>query len=115
MCSSELKEVEAFKSELFRAGIRSEISSNPVASALGIARLEIHIYDNDLIEASRIQQEFLATRTRGGASEGWQKSSANGRARREVVELQVEPVRPQLRAPGRPDPSPGRLPGRLWR
>ena len=107
MCSSDRKEVEGLKSELFRAGIRCEISSNPVASAPGILRFEIHIYDSDFIEASRIQKEFLAAWNNEWASNGGEKSSGNGQANREVRELLVEPGRLQLGPPSRHDQPAG--------
>lgn len=93
MCSTERKEVEELKSKLFRAGIRSEILSNPIAHALGIVRLEIHIPEADFVDASRIHQEFLAARNNDWASNGAPRSSGNGRAGDEEVEVLVEPER----------------------
>ena len=93
MCSTERKEVEELKSKLFRAGIRSEILSNPIAHALGIVRLEIHILESDFVDASRIHQDFLAARNSDSASNGAERTSGNGRAGREEVEVLVEPAR----------------------
>ncbi len=105
MCSTDRKEIEGLKSELFRAGIRSEICSNPVAAALGITRLEISIYDSDLIEAARIHKEFLQARD-GEAGTGGGINGVAGMANHHEVELAVErprvPVRAQLAAPGQP-------------
>lgn len=58
MCSKERQEVEAVKSELFRAGIRSEIRANPVANALGITRLEVFVHERDLVRAAKVRQGF---------------------------------------------------------
>lgn len=60
MCSKERQEVEAVKSELFRAGIRSEIRANPVANALGITRLEVFVHERDLVRAAKVRQGFQA-------------------------------------------------------
>ena len=111
MCSKDRKEVEDLKSKLFRAGIRSEISVNPVASALGVMRLEVHIHDADLIRASRIHQEFLATRDSDSASDGAENSSADSRAEIKEAELVIEPgrsrpARSKLKAPSLPSPPP---------
>jgi hypothetical protein len=54
MCSNDRQEVERLKRKLFRAGIGSEIRGNPVASVLGIARLEIFIDARDLLRASKV-------------------------------------------------------------
>lgn len=43
MCSEHPEEVAAVKSELFKAGIRSEIRKNPVTAALRITRLELWV------------------------------------------------------------------------
>lgn len=91
MCSTDRKEVEALKSELFRAGIRAEICINPLADALGITRLEIHINSFDRLEASRIHQEFLTVRKGDGTSNGSQTSRV-GRGSKEEVQLLAEPV-----------------------
>jgi hypothetical protein len=58
MCSSDRQEVENLKSTLFRAGIRSEIQSNPLAHAMGITRLEVHVDERDLLRASKVRQQF---------------------------------------------------------
>jgi len=58
MCSTQQEEVGAVKRELFRAGIRSEIRTNPLAAALNITRLELWVEnDNDYFAA----QKFYAT------------------------------------------------------
>jgi len=58
MCSKDREEVEALKRKLFRAGIRSEIRSNPIASGLGITRLEVFIDERDFLRASKVRQEL---------------------------------------------------------
>ena len=55
MCSNDRQEVETLKRKLFRAGIGSEIRGNPVASVLGIARLEVFIDARDLLRASKVR------------------------------------------------------------
>ncbi len=58
MCSTQKEEIGAVKRELFRAGIRSEIRTNPLAAALNITRLELWVEnDNDYFAA----QKFYAT------------------------------------------------------
>lgn len=91
MCSRDREELEALKSKLFRAGIRSEICSNPVANALGIVRLEINIYDSDFVEASRIHQEFLTARSSDDVPTEVERGTGNGRVGREEIEVLVEP------------------------
>lgn len=55
MCSKDRTEVEFIKKELFRAGIRSEIRSNPVAAALRVNRLELWVQDErDYLTASKL-------------------------------------------------------------
>ncbi len=54
MCTQDRREVEFLKRELFRAGIRTEVRTNPVAAALGVSRLELWLpNDNDYADASR--------------------------------------------------------------
>jgi len=60
MCSKDRQEVEALESKLYRAGIRSEIRSNPLADALGITRLEIYVHERDLHGASKVCQGLAA-------------------------------------------------------
>jgi len=61
MCSTQQEEVGAVKSELFRAGIRSEIRSNPVAAALNITRLELWVEnDNDYFAAQKFYASMQA-------------------------------------------------------
>ncbi len=55
ICSQNPAEVESVKKELFLAGIRSEIRSNPLANALRLTRLELWLHDErDLFSASKI-------------------------------------------------------------
>ncbi|HEY5909027.1 MAG TPA: hypothetical protein VJA21_00330 [Verrucomicrobiae bacterium] len=74
MCSKNRTEVESVKKELFRAGIRSEIRSNPLADALRVTRLELWVEDErDLFSASKLYAEMQArasvsTTGRAGAS-----------------------------------------------
>jgi len=58
MCSKDRQEVETLKSKLFRAGIRSEVRSNPIARDLGITRLEVFIDERDLPRASKVRQDL---------------------------------------------------------
>jgi hypothetical protein len=60
MCSEERQTVEALKSRLFGAGIRSEIRTNRLASDLGISRLEIFVDEQDLPTASKLRQDFVS-------------------------------------------------------
>jgi len=109
MCSKDREEVEALKRKLFRAGIRSEIRSNPIASDLGITRLEVFIEERDLLRASKVRQE-LGTVVRvdspvgrpagGGRNNGFVK----GEASESVTEAEVLPFpsteSPPLESPG---------------
>lgn len=55
MCSSEPREIEWVKQQLFRVGIRSQIRSNPVAQALRVTRLELWVEDDrDYLNASKL-------------------------------------------------------------
>ncbi len=55
ICSQDRAEIETVKKELFRAGIRSEIRSNPLADALRVVRLELWLEDErDLFNASKL-------------------------------------------------------------
>lgn len=109
MCSKDQREVEDLKSKLFRAGIRSEVSVNPLASALGVLRLEIHIHDSDYLEASRIHKEFLATRNGDPVSESEEAGGGAQSDRKElpfVVEpLRSPPAKARLQPPALPEPS----------
>jgi DNA repair exonuclease SbcCD ATPase subunit len=61
MCSTQQEEVGAVKSELFRAGIRSEIRSNPLAAALNVTRLELWVEnDNDYLAAQKFYANMQA-------------------------------------------------------
>jgi len=55
MCSERREEVAAVKSELFKAGIRSEIRENPVTAALQIQRLELWVQnERDYLAARKV-------------------------------------------------------------
>jgi hypothetical protein len=56
MCSRDRQKVEALKSELFEAGIRSEIRGNPLGAALGIAMLKIFVDERDFLRATKVEQ-----------------------------------------------------------
>jgi predicted nucleic acid-binding Zn-ribbon protein len=61
ICSTQQDEIGAVKRELFKAGIRSEIRSNPVAAALNITRLELWVEnDNDLLAAQKLYARMQA-------------------------------------------------------
>jgi hypothetical protein len=61
MCSTKPEEVGAVKRQLFKAGIRSEIRSNPVATALNIVRLELWVEnDNDYFAAQKFYNNMVA-------------------------------------------------------
>ncbi len=54
-------EVGAVKSELFKAGIRSEIRTDPVAEALNVLRLEVWVEnESDYLMASKIYDRLQA-------------------------------------------------------
>jgi hypothetical protein len=57
MCSTDRQEVESLKSTLFRAGIRSEIQTNPLAQAMGITRLEVLVHERDMVRASKLREQ----------------------------------------------------------
>ena len=58
MCTRDRQEVETLKSKLFRAGIRSEIRNNPLASEVGVTQLDIFIDERDLFGASKVRQSL---------------------------------------------------------
>jgi hypothetical protein len=58
MCSTNRQEVETLKTTLFRAGIGSEIRTNPLAFAMGINRLEVVVHERDLLRASKVRQQL---------------------------------------------------------
>ena len=61
MCSKERNQVEFVKKELSRAGIRTEIRSNPLAAALRVSRLELWVQDErDFMMASKLYAELEA-------------------------------------------------------
>jgi hypothetical protein len=61
MCSTRQEEVAAVKSELFKAGIRSEIRKNPVTAALNIKRLEVWVEnEKDLFAAQECYARMQA-------------------------------------------------------
>jgi len=68
MCSKDRQEVETLKSTLFRAGIRSEIRSNPLAYAMGITRLEIVVHERDFLRASKVRQQLEPAGDTGDAA-----------------------------------------------
>ncbi len=61
MCSERRDEVAAVKSELFKAGIRSEIRENPLTAALRIKRLELWVeHERDYLPARQIYSRIQA-------------------------------------------------------
>jgi DNA repair exonuclease SbcCD ATPase subunit len=61
MCSERREEVVAVKSELFKAGIRSEIRENPLTAALQIKRLELWVQnERDFLVARKVYSRYQA-------------------------------------------------------
>src|SRR5512133_234482 len=61
MCSKDRAEVELVKKHLFKAGIPSEIRSNPLAAALRVTRLELWVQDErDYFRASQLYSGMQA-------------------------------------------------------
>jgi hypothetical protein len=113
MCSSDRQEVETLKSKLFRAGIRSEIRSNPLACKLGFTQLDIFIEDRDLFGASKVRQSLGTVVSADGAP----GSSAGGRRTNDSAEVEeselvtdVQVLSSPATEPPRPE-SPGPEPG----
>jgi predicted nucleic acid-binding Zn-ribbon protein len=115
MWSNDRQEVETLKVNLFRAGIRSEIRGNPLASVLGIARLEVFVDERDLHRASKVRHELESMVSAGDAagSHGGGRD-INGIAKGEASELVTDvevlpspsPEPPREESPGR-DPEAG--------
>jgi hypothetical protein len=64
MCSERREEVAAVKSELFKAGIRSQIRENPVTAALRIRRVELWVEkERDHLAARKV---YSGIQARGG-------------------------------------------------
>jgi predicted nucleic acid-binding Zn-ribbon protein len=110
MCSKDRQEVETLKSKLFKAGVRSEVRSNPVARGLGITRLEVFIDERDLLTASKVRQDLETVISAddldgspGGG--GTIKSFVNGEESELVTKAEVLPSPssepPQEESPGR--------------
>jgi hypothetical protein len=66
MCSKDRQALKGLESELCRAGIQYEIRGNALTTALGIARLEVHVDQADLPVAANIWRELA---TAGGAQD----------------------------------------------
>src|SRR5664279_3692863 len=114
MCSNDRQEVETLKRKLFRAGIGSEIRGNPVASVLGIARLEIFIDARDLLRASKVRhaiETVVSADDPVGSPEGDRAREINGIVKDEASELvtEVEVLPSPSTEPPREE-SPGREP-----
>lgn len=60
MCSKDRQGLKELESKLSHAGVRFEIRGNPLTTALGITRFEIHVDDADLAAASNIWRGCLA-------------------------------------------------------
>ncbi len=68
ICSHDRTEIEAVKKELFLAGIRSEVRSNPLAQALRVTRLELWLEDErDMFNASKL---YAGIQARGNGKSG---------------------------------------------
>ncbi len=96
MCSERREEVGAVKSELFKAGIRSEVRENPVTAALGITRLELWV-DNgsDYYAAHRLYTRMQARSGNGQPVVEGEDSDGN------PVEVELLPPRSKGSANGR--------------
>lgn len=87
--------MEAVKKELFLAGIRSEIRSNPLAEALRVTRLELWLEDErDLFNASKLYAT-LQGRASGKAAERAPAPQSNPAEEYIEVEVSDEPNQPQ--------------------
>ena len=114
MCSNDRQEVETLKRKLFRAGIPSEIRGNPVASVLGITRLEVFIDARDLLRASKVRhvvETVVSADDGAGSPEGDRDREINGIVKGEASELvtEVEVLPSPSTEPPREE-SPGREP-----
>jgi hypothetical protein len=109
MCSKDRQEVETLKTTLFRAGIRSEIRSNPLASAMGITRLEVVVHERDLLRASKVRQQLepLAGAVEAvGSPAGDERTNGFGEAEEPELVLEADALAlpsaepPQEKSPG---------------
>jgi uncharacterized coiled-coil DUF342 family protein len=92
MCSGDRQEVESLKTTLFRAGIRSEIQTNPLADAMGITRLEVLVHERDLVRASKVRQQVDPPgRATGVAADPGIDRSGDGFAEAVGPELVLDP------------------------
>ena len=112
MCSNDRQEVETLKRKLFRAGIPSEIRGNPVASVLGITRLEVFIDARDLLRASKVRhalETVVSADDPAGSPGGGREINGivKGEASELVTEVEVLPS-PSTEPPR--EESPGREP-----
>jgi predicted nucleic acid-binding Zn-ribbon protein len=78
MCSERPEEVGAVKSELFKAGIRSEIRRNPLTEALHVTRLELWVEsERDYFAAYKLYTKMQA-RSGNGQETGEGDPAAGG-------------------------------------
>lgn len=101
MCSKDRTQVEFVKRELSRAGILTEIRSNPLAAALRVARLELWVQDErDFATAVRLcaelQERFPVRQELASLDND--------------IEIQATVVDPPSKRPGRMTENAGRLP-----
>ena len=91
MWSNDRQEVETLKRKLFRAGIRSVIRGNPIASVLGFARLEVFVDERDLPRATEVHHGLETAVSVGDAagSPGGGRD-INGIVKGEASELVIE-------------------------
>jgi hypothetical protein len=68
--SQDRGELEALGSKLSRAGILSEVRTNPLTTLLGINRFELFVHETDLATASDVCQGFAPVRLEPDASPG---------------------------------------------
>ena len=115
MWSTDRQEIETLRRKLSRAGIRSEIRGNPIASVLGIARLEVFVNERDLpraSEAHRGLETVVNTGDAAGSPGGGRDINrmVKGEASELVIEAEVVPSPstepPREESPGR-DPETG--------
>jgi hypothetical protein len=91
MCSSDRQELETLRSRLSKAGIPSEIRSNPVVAMLGGTRLEIFVHEIDLLRASKVWQGLeTAVKADDAAGSPGGGRTINGIVKSEESELVIE-------------------------
>lgn len=106
MCSKVRSEVESVKKELFKAGIASEIRTNPLADALRVSRIELWVqHERDFFNASKL---YAAMQVGAGNGNAEAVKSASDRAETFIeVEDRQRADFPQTGRKSPPQPSNG--------